>query len=111
MFDPGEIGLSREGKQVVGLAIGRREKRLDLTVVDPQLRRSERRVRHRRSACDRELANAIDGVVIVSSQEEPPSWGKRIRLSDVLERTRRVERKDRGVLARGIEPIEDGPAR
>ena len=74
--------------------------------VDAQLRHGQRRVVDRRALRARELADAVDRVVVVDGQQQASARLERVRLADQLQRARRVEREDRRVLAGAVEILE-----
>ena len=79
--------------------------------IESQLGHGQRRVGDSRARGARELANAVDRVVIVDGQEQPSARRERIRLADMLQGAGRVGGEDRRVVAGRVEPLEDGAAR
>src|SRR5687768_8915783 len=104
MPDAGEIRLRGVGEQIPGGWIRAREQLAQTLVIQPQLRSRQRRVNDQGSFGAGELADAVDGVVIVGGEEQRPTPRKRVRLADVLERRGRVLGEDSGVVVTGVEP-------
>ena len=78
MLDAGEVGLRREGKQVVGIPIGSSgQQMIEVWLVDPKLRRRQRRIGQGCSASQGELTDAVDRIVIVDRQQQPCAWRNR----------------------------------
>ncbi|MNC85050.1 hypothetical protein D3C83_06250 [compost metagenome] len=111
MPDAREVRLRREGEQVVGPGRSRRHPGPHRCGVEPQLGIRQRQVFDERSAGAGELADAVDRVVIVGAQEQPPARRERKALAHVLQGARRIGRKDGGVVGAGVEPLEHGAAR
>ena len=71
------------------------------TLVDAQLRRLARNVGRLGAARSRELADAVDGIVVVEGEQEAVAGVERIGLADETQRAGRVRREDRDVLVPG----------
>ena len=111
MLHAGEVGLGRKGEQIVRAAIGGLQQAVDLGLIDAQLRRGQRRVGDRGTTRHGKLANAIHRIVVVYRQQQVAAGQKRVRLSDVLEGSSRIEGEDRRVVITGVEPVEHRAAR
>src|SRR5262249_47321143 len=101
-----EIRLSRVGKQVGLFWSDTAELFVQGVAVDVQVRRLEWHVLDRAASCDCEIADAVDGIVIVEGQQVPAARTKWVRFAYVLQCPSRVEREDGGVIAASIEVLE-----
>ena len=68
--------------------------------VDAQIRRDARQVGGLGAARAGELADPVDGVVVVEREQEPVAGVKRVGLADEAQRARGVGGEDRDVLLR-----------
>jgi hypothetical protein len=111
MFDTGEVGLGRIGEQLVSIRDTVVEVARERPVGDAKVRRIQRHIFCARSLRARELADAVDRVVVVARREEPALRPERVRLADEPQRARGVRREDADVLPRGsVEPAQHGGA-
>src|SRR5581483_3917390 len=100
VLDAREVRLGRVGEEVVVLAADLGEVARQGRVADAKLRRFARYVRPLCAARARELADPVDGVVIVGREQEAVARLERIRLADEAQRTGRVRCEDRDILLR-----------
>ena len=80
-------------------------------LVDAQIGRHAWHVSGLGAPCAGELADPVDGVVVVEGEQEPVSGVERVRLADQPQRAGRVRGEDRDVLlGRGVEELQHGRA-
>ena len=80
-------------------------------LVDAQIGRDARHVRGLGAPGARELADPVDGVVVVEGEQEAVAGVERVRLADEPQRAGGVRGEDRDVLVgRGVEELEHGRA-
>jgi hypothetical protein len=109
MLDAGEVRLRRIGEQVVVLAADLGQVAGKQLRVDAQVGRLARHVGRLGAAGARELADPVDGVVVVEGEQEAVTAAERVRLADQAQRAGRVRGEDRDVLVRcGAEGVEHG---
>ena len=100
MLDAGEVGWRRKGEEVREYRIALVEGREQVPFVDAQFGNRERRIADLGAPGAGELAHAVDGIVVVGGQQQPFAGLERKGVpADELQRARRVEGEDRGVVA------------
>ena len=111
MLHAREIGLRRKSQQVVAPRLGLRQLRGHGRGVDAQVGSCQWRVVDAGALGARELAHAVDRVVVVGRHQQPRAVLEREGLGHQLQGARGVEREDRRVFALGVEMGQNGRAR
>ena len=112
MLYAGKIGLRRIGEQIGAGRIGLIQKRIEPRRIQPQFGHHQGRVLNRGAFGARELANAVDGVVVVEREQITAARRKRKGFAKEFQRRRGILREDEDILfGARMEIAEDVPAR
>jgi hypothetical protein len=104
VLDAGEVRLRGIGEQVVVIARRLSQVPGEQALVDAEIGRDAGHVGGHGTAGARELADAVDRVMVVEGRQEAVAGPEPIRLADQAQRAGRVGREDRDVLVRrGVE--------
>jgi hypothetical protein len=107
VLDAREVGLRRVREKVRTRWIRLIEQPGETIFVEPQIGQGERCVVDGGCAGLRELADAVDRVVIVEGEEQLSTLDEGVALTNVFQGAARVEREDGGVVAVGVEVVQD----
>jgi hypothetical protein len=107
VLDAREIGLRGEREEVPTAGLYALEQHVQTVAVDSEVGHRQRGVVDLGAFRRRELADAVDGVVVIDGEEVAAARREGITLADVLERAAGVQGEDRRVLADGVEETQD----